>query len=466
MKTITGIAGKIMLAFVLVLCTMACGGDDTSSGGNEGGGGNKPSGNSGVGAWYTQSGNYFLVWDFANTSSVTLHMYEIYGNIYYKTQGTGTYSKNGNVISLTIGGETATATIVDDVMHMNDATMGNFQLKKVTTSVQSSINTMENYFDNLQKQVVNEWYIYNDYYNDYEVIKFESSGKGSTVTYTTYNTSPGVSFTWTRGGLMTLTNNDGSKQQLKFNIKGGVLNILSTYQGTEQTISFQLMTDEIRQKIEDLRKAPTLQNGIYVEKNPEMKEYFMAEVDGNDIEEFVITYGKKKKVIDGRFSISGNQMTIEGADVNGDGVVDSNDKVSITVNGDELKVGNITFVRVEVTKEKMIGLWQSTRSILAYYDDAHEKCLNTWDEKGAQVRIQLNNNDTFQTWNIESGSWKEVQKGTFSYSDSKWPTITTYWVEEGKNYSDNLKIIYVNDTQSILEYENGKVYSAYYMTKQ
>lgn len=465
MKTITGIAGKIMLAFVLVLCTMACGGDDTSSIGG-GGGGDKPSGNSGVGAWYTQSGNYFLVWDFANTGSVTLHMYEINGNIYYKTQGTGTYSKNGNAISLTIGGESATATIIDDVMHMNDATMGNLQLKKVTTSVQSSINTMENYFDNLQKQVVNEWYIYNDDYNDYDVIKFESSGKGSTVTYTSYNTSPGVSFTWTRGGLITLTYDDGSKQQLKFNIKGGVLNIVNTYQGTEQTITFQLMTDEIRQKIEDLRKTPTLQSGIYVEKNPELAEYFMAEVDGSEIEEFVITYGKKKKLVEGRFSISGNQMTIEGADVNGDGVVDGNDKVSITVNGDEVKVGNITFVRVEVTKEKMIGLWQSTRSIGAIYDDAHETCLNTLDEKSAQIRIQLNNNDTFQTWNIESGSWKKVQEGTFSYSDSKWPNITTNWVEGGKSYSENWKIIYANDSQAIIEYENGNLYSAYYMTKQ
>lgn len=465
MKTITGIAGKIMLAFVLVLCTMACGGDDTSSIGG-GGGGDKPSGNSGVGAWYTQSGNYFLVWDFANTGSVTLHMYEINGNIYYKTQGTGTYSKNGNAISLTIGGESATATIIDDVMHMNDATMGNLQLKKVTTSVQSSINTMENYFDNLQKQVVNEWYIYNDDYNDYDVIKFESSGKGSTVTYTSYNTSPGVSFTWTRGGLITLTYDDGSKQQLKFNIKGGVLNILSTYQGAEQTITFQLMTDEIRQKIEDLRKTPTLQSGIYVEKNPEMKEYFMAEVDGNDIEEFVITYGKKKKLIDGRFSISGNQMTIEGADVNGDGVVDGNDKVSITVNGDEVKVGNITFVRVEVTKEKMIGLWQSTRSIGAIYDDAHETCYSTWDDNSTQIRIQLNNNDTFQSWSMEAGSWKKVQEGTFSYSDSKWPNITTSWVEGGKSYSENWKIIYANDSQAIIEYENGNLYSAYYMTKQ
>ena len=465
MKTITGIAGKIMLAFVLVLCTMACGGDDTSSIGG-GGGGDKPSGNSGVGAWYTQSGNYFLVWDFANTGSVTLHMYEINGNIYYKTQGTGTYSKNGNAISLTIGGESATATIVDDVMHMNDETMGNFQLKKVTTSVQSSINTMENYFDNLQKQVVNEWYIYNDDYNDYDVIKFESSGKGSTVTYTSYNTSLGVSFTWTRGGLITLTYDDGSKQQLKFNIKGGVLNILSTYQGTEQTITFQLMTDEIRQKIEDQRKTPTLQNGIYVEKNPEMKEYFMAEVDGNEIEEFVITYGKKKKVIDGRFSISGNQMTIEGADVNGDGVVDGNDKVSITVNGDEVKVGNITFVRVEVTKEKMIGLWQSTRSIGAIYDDAHETCYSTWDDNSTQIRIQLNNNDTFQSWSMEAGSWKKVQEGTFSYSDSKWPNITTSWVEGGKSYSENWKIIYANDSQAIIEYENENLYSAYYMTKQ
>lgn len=465
MKTITGIAGKIMLAFVLVLCTMACGGDDTSSIGG-GGGGDKPSGNSGVGAWYTQSGNYFLVWDFANTGSVTLHMYEINGNIYYKTQGTGTYSKNGNAISLTIGGESATATIIDDVMHMNDATMGNLQLKKVTTSVQSSINTMENYFDNLQKQVVNEWYIYNDDYNDYDVIKFESSGKGSTVTYTSYNTSLGVSFTWTRGGLITLTYDDGSKQQLKFNIKGGVLNILSTYQGAEQTITFQLMTDEIRQKIEDLRKTPTLQSGIYVEKNPEMKEYFMAEVDGNDIEEFVITYGKKKKLIDGRFSISGNQMTIEGADVNGDGVVDGNDKVSITVNGDEVKVGNITFVRVEVTKEKMIGLWQSTRSIGAIYDDAHETCYSTWDDNSTQIRIQLNNNDTFQSWSMEAGSWKKVQEGTFSYSDSKWPNITTSWVEGGKSYSENWKIIYANDSQAIIEYENGNLYSAYYMTKQ
>lgn len=465
MKTITGIAGKIMLAFVLLLCTMACGGDDTSSIGG-GGGGDKPSGNSGVGAWYTQSGNYFLVWDFANTGSVTLHMYEINGNIYYKTQGTGTYSKNGNAISLTIGGESATATIIDDVMHMNDATMGNLQLKKVTTSVQSSINTMENYFDNLQKQVVNEWYIYNDDYNDYDVIKFESSGKGSTVTYTSYNTSPGVSFTWTRGGLITLTYDDGSKQQLKFNIKGGVLNILSTYQGVEQTITFQLMTDEIRQKIEDLRKTPTLQSGIYVEKNPEMKEYFMAEVDGNDIEEFVITYGKKKKLVEGRFSISGNQMTIEGADVNGDGVVDGNDKVSITVNGDEVKVGNITFVRVEVTKEKMIGLWQSTRSIGAIYDDAHETCYSTWDDNSTQIRIQLNNNDTFQSWSMEAGSWKKVQEGTFSYSDSKWPNITTSWVEGGKSYSENWKIIYANDSQAIIEYENENLYSAYYMTKQ
>lgn len=184
------IISMMMMATIAVF--VSCGGDDATSAGSSGG--DKPSGNSSVGAWYTQSGSYMLVWDFANNGTVTLHMYEIYGDIYYKTQGTGTYSKKDNALSMTIAGTSATATIVDDVMHMNDAEIGNYQLKKVTTSVQSSINTMETYFDNLQKQVVNEWYSYSDYYNDYDVIKFESSGKGAITTYTSYNTSTHTSF--------------------------------------------------------------------------------------------------------------------------------------------------------------------------------------------------------------------------------------------------------------------------------
>ena len=110
--------------------------------------------------------------------------------------------------------------------------------------------------------------------------------------------------------------------------------------------------------------------------------------------------------------------------------------------------------------------WQSTRSIGAIYDDAHETCYSTWDDNSTQIRIQLNNNDTFQSWSMEAGSWKKVQEGTFSYSDSKWPNITTSWVEGGKSYSENWKIIYANDSQAIIEYENGILYSAYYMTKQ
>ena len=61
---------------------------------------------------------------------------------------------------------------------------------------------------------------------------------------------------------------------------------------------------------------------------------------------------------------------------------------------------------------------------------------------------------------------KRIQEGTFSYSDSKWPNITTSWAEGGKSYSENWKIIYANDSQAIIEYENGNLYSAYYMTKQ
>lgn len=83
------IISMMMMATIAVF--VSCGGDDATSAGSSGG--DKPSGNSSVGAWYTQSGSYMLVWDFANNGTVTLHMYEIYGDIYYKTQGTGTYSK-------------------------------------------------------------------------------------------------------------------------------------------------------------------------------------------------------------------------------------------------------------------------------------------------------------------------------------------------------------------------------------
>lgn len=73
-------------------------------------------------------------------------------------------------------------------------------------------------------------------------------GKGAITTYTSYNTSTHTSFSWTRGGMITITHTDGTKEQYKFNLKEGVLNILLTYEDTEYTITYKSMTDEIRQE--------------------------------------------------------------------------------------------------------------------------------------------------------------------------------------------------------------------------
>lgn len=463
------IISMMMIATIAVF--VSCGGDDATSAG--GSGGDKPSGNSSVGAWYTQSGSYMLVWDFANNGTVTLHMYEIYGDIYYKTQGTGTYSKKDNALSMTIAGTSATATIVDDVMHMNDAEIGNYQLKKVTTSVQSSINTMETYFDNLQKQVVNEWYSYSDYYNDYDVIKFESSGKGAITTYTSYNTSTHTSFSWTRGGMITITHTDGTKEQYKFNLKEGVLNILLTYEDTEYTITYKSMTDEIRQKIEDLQKTPTLQAGTYVEKNPDVKEYFMVEIDGNDMEEFVVNYGKKRKLIEGKFTITGNQMTIEGADTNGDGVVNDNDKVTIAINGNEVTVGNITFVRLEITADMLVGNWQAYRTVGAEYkSDGTLKESWDWELTGASTgdegkdndnaRMIFNSDNSFESWTLRNGSWEMVRTGSYSLTDRN---VKCQYEKGGNTRVDEWKILSLSATEGVIERLTDSDYVAYYMKK-
>lgn len=457
----------MMLATILVI--VSCGGDDASSAG--GSGSEPPIGSSSVGAWYVQSGSYMLVWDFADNGEVTLHLYEISGDVYYKTQTSGRYTKKDNTVNFTIGGDASSATIIDNVMHLNDPDLGNLQLTKVNSSIQSSINTMENYFDNLQKQVVNEWYFYSDYYNDYDVIKFESSGKGTITFYTSYNTSLGPSFTWTRGGTIRVTYDNGTTEQYKFNLKGGVLNI--TNDGEDDTLTYQPMTDEIRQKIEDIQNTTTLQNGTYVEKNPDMKEYFMVEIEDNEMEEFIVSYGKKRKLVEGKFSISGNQMTIEGADMNGDGVVNDNDKVNVVIIGDEITVGNITFVRSEITREKLIGQWQSTRTIGAIYDNG--AVMNEWDwtltgvstgnenKDNENIRMLLNNDGTFQLWALLYGEWTKVQQGTFSFEGR---AITTSFVDNGKNYSETWNVVCGTDSGFIIELWDGNdVYLSYYMKK-
>ena len=245
----------IMLATILVM--MSCGGDDASSAGG-GGGGETPIGSSSVGAWYVQSGSYMLVWDFADNGAVTLHLYEISGDVYYKTQASGRYTKKDNTINFTIGGDASSATIIDNVMHLNDPDLGSLQLTKVNSSVQNSINTMEAYFDRTQKEAVGEWYVEDG--GMILTIAFDATGRGKIVEYNGADTYE-IPFTWSRGNIFSYS----SDYTDKFNIKNGVLTVVETDNSTNKTytISFRAMTDDIRLKIEDMQK-PVALSGSYV----------------------------------------------------------------------------------------------------------------------------------------------------------------------------------------------------------
>lgn len=252
---------KKIYLFLMILTTiftmMSCGGDDASSSGG-GGGGDSPINNSSVGAWYVQSGSYMLVWDFADNGAVTLHLYEISGDVYYKTQASGRYTKKDNTINFTIGGDASSATIIDNVMHLNDPDLGSLQLTKVNSSVQSSINTMEAYFDRTQKEAVGEWYVEDA--GMILTIAFDATGKGKIVEYSGAEKYE-IPFTWSRGNIFSYSSDYADK----FNIKNGVLTIVETDNSTNKTytISFRPMTDDIRLKIEDMQK-PVALSGSYV----------------------------------------------------------------------------------------------------------------------------------------------------------------------------------------------------------
>lgn len=273
--------------------------------------------------------------------------------------------------------------------------------------------------------------------------------------------------------MITITHTDGTKEQYKFNLKEGVLNILLTYEDTEYTITYKSMTDEIRQKIEDLQKTPTLQAGTYVEKNPDVKEYFMVEIDGNDMEEFVVNYGKKRKLIEGKFTITGNQMTIEGADTNGDGVVNDNDKVTIAINGNEVTVGNITFVRLEITADMLVGNWQAYRTVGAEYkSDGTLKESWDWELTGASTgdegkdndnaRMIFNSDNSFESWTLRNGSWEMVRTGSYSLTGRN---VKCQYEKGGSTRVDEWKILSLSATEGVIERLTDSDYVAYYMKK-
>lgn len=465
---------KKICSILMVIATMAlmvaCGGDDaTSVGGNGSGGNDKPSGKSSVGAWFMQEGNYLLVLDFKDNSSVMLHIYEISGDVYYKTYGSGTFTKKDNTITFNIGGEASTATIIDDVMHINDPTLGNIQMKKVTTSVQNSINTMEAYFDKVQQDAIGEWYaqIASDLYY---VMKFETTSSGKIVLYYGKHTDELI-FSWTRGNNMKFSSDEGNS--FKFYMKNGALSLVitNTSDGKSEEMTLSRMTDEVKKKIEDMQNAKMLTSGYYVEKNPDMKEYFTLTVSDDYILRTLSVYGQKTQ-LEGRYQIIDDYMIVN-ADVNGDGKIDDNDKFRVAVNGDEVTIGNITFVRTEITANKLVGNWQAYRTVGAEFKkdgtlkeswDRELSGVSTGDEEkdNDNVRIFLLG-DTFESWKMRYGTWELQQSGTYTFYDR---LLSLRYEESGYGVRvDDWTVVSISDSKGIIERWDGEQYVAYYMEK-
>lgn len=465
---------KKICSILMVIATMAlmvaCGGDDaTSVGGNGSGGNDKPSGKSSVGAWFMQEGNYLLVLDFKDNSSVMLHIYEISGDVYYKTYGSGTFTKKDNTITFNIGGEASTATIIDDVMHINDPTLGNIQMKKVTTSVQNSINTMEAYFDKVQQDAIGEWYaqIASDLYY---VMKFETTSSGKIILYYGKHTDELI-FSWTRGNNMKFSSDEGNS--FKFYMKNGALSLVitNTSDGKSEEMTLSRMTDEVKKKIEDMQNAKMLTSGYYVEKNPDMKEYFTLTVSDDYILRTLSVYGQKTQ-LEGRYQIIDDYMIVN-ADVNGDGKIDDNDKFRVAVNGDEVTIGNITFVRTEITANKLVGNWQAYRTVGAEFKkdgtlkeswDRELSGVSTGDEEkdNDNVRIFLLG-DTFESWKMRYGTWELQQSGTYTFYDR---LLSLRYEESGYGVRvDDWTVVSISDSKGIIERWDGEQYVAYYMEK-
>ena len=465
---------KKICSILMVIATMAlmvaCGGDDaTSVGGNGSGGNDKPSGKSSVGAWFMQEGNYLLVLDFKDNSSVMLHIYEISGDVYYKTYGSGTFTKKDNTITFNIGGEASTATIIDDVMHINDPTLGNIQMKKVTTSVQNSINTMEAYFDKVQQDAIGEWYaqIASDLYY---VMKFETTSSGKIILYYGKHTDELI-FSWTRGNNMKFSSDEGNS--FKFYMKNGALSLVitNTSDGKSEEMTFSRMTDEVKKKIEDMQNAKMLTSGYYVEKNPDMKEYFTLTVSDDYILQTLSVYGQKT-LLEGRYQIIDDYMIVN-ADVNGDGKIDDNDKFRVAVNGDEVTIGNITFVRTEITASKLVGNWQAYRTVGAEFKkDGTLKESWDWELSGVSTGDEEKDNDnvrifllgdTFESWKMRYGTWELQQSGTYTFYDR---LLSLRYEKSGYGVRvDDWTVVSISDSKGIIERWDGEQYVAYYMEK-
>lgn len=327
--------------------------------------------------------------------------------------------------------------------------------------------------------ITGTWYLQftNSKGEGYVILTFNHDGTGKYQEFSnekgTYQWESDETFKHTyKDGFLTITWSDNSTEKIEVSTYSAEHLLLKDWPDAG-TNTFEPMTDAVRNKIEDLQKTIVLQSGYYVEKNLDVKEWFMVQIDGNDMEEFVVTYGKKRKLIEGKFTIAGNQMTIEGADTNGDGVVNDNDKVTIAINGNEVTVGNITFVRNEITADMLVGNWQAYRTVGEEYKsdgtlkeswDRELTGASTGDEKkdNDNARMIFNSDNSFESWTLRQGSWELVRSGSYSLTDR----IVKCQYQKGESTrTDEWKILSLSAAEGVIERLTESDYVAYYMKK-
>jgi len=327
--------------------------------------------------------------------------------------------------------------------------------------------------------ITGTWYLHftNSKGEGYVILTFNQDGTGKYQEFSnekgTYQWESDETFKHTyKDGFLTITWSDNSTEKIEVSTYSAEHLLLKDWPDAG-TNTFEPMTDAVRNKIEDLQKTIVLQSGYYVEKNLDVKEWFMVQIDGNDMEEFVVTYGKKRKLIEGKFTIAGNQMTIEGADTNGDGVVNDNDKVTIAINGNEVTVGNITFIRNEITADMLVGNWQAYRTVGAEYkSDGTLKESWDWELTGASTgdekkdndnaRMIFNSDNSFESWTLRNGSWELVRSGSYSLTDR---VVKCQYEKGASTRTDEWKILSLSAAEGVIERLTESDYVAYYMKK-
>ena len=135
--------------------------------------------------------------------------------------------------------------------------------------------------------------------------------------------------------------------------------------------------------------------------------------------------------------------------------------------------GNITFVRLEITADMLVGNWQAYRTVGAEYkSDGTLKESWDWELTGASTgdekkdndnaRMIFNSDNSFESWTLRQGSWELVRSGSYSLTDR---VVKCQYEKGASTRTDEWKILSLSAAEGVIERLTESDYVAYYMKK-